>query len=167
VPDNTFNITIEDAKLIPNHLNFEGREGQYNEKGQRNFSVVLDPVTAEKLLADGWNVKGGNEDAEGNVYDFFLPVAVGFNKLAPRIYLIAGDNRTQLGEEEVAILDNIDIRSADMTLRGRIWGDFPNGKGGVKAWLRSLFVTIDVDPLDEKYGVWKDRKHREDDEEDE
>ncbi len=51
--DNT--VLMEGVKII--FRNFEGKEGQYNRAGERNFAVLLDPQTAEMLAADGWNVK--------------------------------------------------------------------------------------------------------------
>lgn len=168
MPTPNLNITIEDAQL--KWPNFEGREGLYNERGERDFNVILNDDFAQKLLADGWNVKGGGEDAEGNPQEYWLPVAVGFNKFPPRIYLITKKGRIQLEEDDLSAIDSMDIKMADMTIRGAFWpkGWTPSSpeKGGIKAWLRTLFVTINQDPLDEKYGVWDDRSKPEKAEED-
>ena len=42
---------VENAQLI--FRNFEGKEGQYNRKGDRNFSVILPKDVAHDLLRDG------------------------------------------------------------------------------------------------------------------
>ena len=46
---------IEDCQLI--FRNFEGKEGQYNRKGDRNFAVILPQDVAHQMLKDGWNVR--------------------------------------------------------------------------------------------------------------
>ena len=45
------NLVIRDAKLF--FRNFEGREQQFNAKGDRNFGVFIDPEVAEQLKTDG------------------------------------------------------------------------------------------------------------------
>lgn len=168
MPNNLI-ITIEDAQL--KWPNFEGRAGMFNEEGERDFNVIIDDKTAQNLIADEWNVKGGGEDDEGNPQEYWLPVAVGFKKFPPRIYLITPKGRVQLSEDEVSAIDSLDIKAADMSIRGSFW---PKGwkpgsgeKGGIKAWLRTMFITINVDPLDEKYNVWEDKKKDEKKAEDE
>ncbi len=53
--DDSKRFQIEDARLI--FRNFTGKEGQYNNEGARNFSVILTDDVAVEMLRDGWNVK--------------------------------------------------------------------------------------------------------------
>ena len=46
--------TLEDVCII--FRNFEGKEGQYNRAGDRNFAVVLTKEMAKAMMEDGWNV---------------------------------------------------------------------------------------------------------------
>lgn len=48
-------LLLENARLV--FCNFEGRKGPYNPEGARSFCVILEEKEAEKLAADGWNVK--------------------------------------------------------------------------------------------------------------
>jgi hypothetical protein len=48
-------VVMEGMRII--FRNFEGKESEYNQKGAKNFGVVLPPDVAERMLADGWNVK--------------------------------------------------------------------------------------------------------------
>lgn len=142
-------IKIEDARLI--FKNFAGKEGQYNEKGERNFAVVIDPESADQFAADGWNVRQRPPREEGDEPTFYIPVKVNFKNRPPRIVMITSAGRTHLDEDSVETLDWADIRLADLIIRGFEWE--VNGKSGTKAYLQSLFVTIEEDELEQKYAM--------------
>lgn len=65
--------------------------------------------------------------------------------------MISSTARTNLDEASVEVLDWADIRVADLIARGYEWS--VNGKTGVKAYLQSLFVTIEEDDLERKYAT--------------
>jgi hypothetical protein len=147
--DNT--VMMEGVKII--FRNFAGKEGQYNREGDRNFSVLIDDATAEMMSEDGWNVKmlkpreGEDEDLPAQSY---LPVSVNFRGRPPRIVLITSRGRTNLEEGQIDILDWADIINVDLIVRPYEWT--VNGKSGIKAYLQSLYVTIQEDPLEAKYN---------------
>ena len=140
---------VEDARLI--FRNFSGKEGQYNREGDRNFSVILTDEAAEQMLKDGWNVKYLASREEDETDTPYISVAVNFNQRPPRIVMITSTARTHLNEESVAVLDWADIRTCDMIARAYNWE--VNGKTGVKAYLQSMFITIEEDELERKYAV--------------
>lgn len=143
-------VVMEGVRLI--FRNFAGKESEYNREGDRNFGVVIDPATAQALIEDGWNVKflrpqEGDEEGEETPW---LPVSVNFKKgRPPLIKQITSKKHTQLGEDEVELLDWVDILSADLIVRPYNWE--VNGKTGIKAYLQSLYVTIEEDVLQQKY----------------
>lgn len=142
------NTVLEDVRLV--YRNFEGREGQYNRAGDRNFSIVLDEETAQMMKHDGWNVKSkpGREEGEPDFHT--LPVAVNFNgRTPPRFVLITSKGRTALEEDMVEMLDYADIRYVDVTIRPYNW--VVSGGSGVKAYMQSIYVFINEDYLDLKY----------------
>jgi hypothetical protein len=55
-----------------------------------------------------------------------------------------------LHEDEVEILDWADIQMTDLIVRPYEWA--VNGKTGIKAYLQSIFVTIQEDELELKYA---------------
>lgn len=142
---------VENAQLI--YRNFEGREGPFNREGDRNFSVILDAETAATLGQDGWNVKYMDAREEGEDPIPYIQITVGYKYKPPRVVLLTNDGktRTNLDETSVGVLDWADIRTADLIARPYQWsvGD----KTGIKAYLQSLFVTIEEDALERKYAV--------------
>jgi len=147
--DDAKTFMIEDARII--FRNFAGKEGPFNSEGDRNFCVVLDPVVGKQMLADGWNIKylASREDGEEDTP--YIQVRVNFKQRPPRVVMITSTSRTALKEDSVETLDWADIQNADLICRGYEWN--VNGKSGVKAYLQSLFVTIEEDALERKYGI--------------
>ncbi|MCA1807435.1 MAG: hypothetical protein LC687_06280 [Actinobacteria bacterium] len=148
--DNT--VLMENVRII--FRNFAGREGMYNREGDRNFCVLLDKETADQMAIDGWNVKvlkARDEDEDEQPY---LQVSVNFKGRPPRVVMITSRGRTTLHEDEVELLDWADIRMVDMIIRPYEWA--VNGKTGIKAYLQSIFVTIDEDELELKYSDVED-----------
>lgn len=145
---NIDNIVVHGGRII--FRNFKGAEGMYNREGDRNFAVCLDDDVAEQMAADGWNVKylkARNEDEDDQAY---LSVTVSYKGRPPRVVMLSSRGKTDLDEESVELLDWVDIANVDLIVRPYEWA--VNGKTGVKAYLKSLFVTIDEDELELKYA---------------
>lgn len=148
MPNNEESVLIKDAKLV--FRNLAGRPGLYNSEGSRNFSVILDPKTANDLLKRNWRVKQlkpREDDEEG---DFHLKVNVNYKTgRPPRVVTITSNGRTELGPDEVGMIDVADIQSADVLLNG--WYSDMAG-GGYSAFLKTLFVKIREDELELLYA---------------
>lgn len=160
---NNQQIVVEDAQIA--FRNFEGKEDQYNRAGNRNFAVLLPPEMAEQLRRDGWNVKQLKPREEGDVPQDYIQVNVGYKVAPPTIVMITSNNRTFLGEDEVALLDGADIRKVDLIFTPYNWtiparGNQPE-QHGIKAYLKKMFVTIEEDVLDLKYADVLYPSHRE------
>lgn len=148
MPRNEGNLLMEDARII--FRNFAGKEGQYNREGDRNFCILLDEELATQMDADGWNVKALRAREEGDPTQPYLQVSVGFKNRPPKIVMITHKGRTTLTEEEIEILDWVDIKKIDLIVRPYNWD--VAGKSGIKAYLKSIWITIDEDELDIKYA---------------
>lgn len=155
--NNDGHITIEDARII--FRNFAGKEGQFNREGDRNFAVLLDDAKLIKVLEkDGWNIKHLKPREEGDEPQPYLQVSVNFDGRPPKVAIITSRGRTNLGEKEVEMLDWADIRTLDLIIRPYNWN--VNGKTGIKAYLQSLFATIEEDELELKYADLDDMPSR-------
>lgn len=143
-------VMMEGVTII--FRNFSGREGQYNREGDRNFAVLLDEKTAKAMAEDNWNVKWlkpRNEEEE-EAPQAYLPISAKWTGRPPRVVLITGRGRTYLDEGQVEMLDWADFLNVDLIVRPYEWT--VNGKTGIKAYLQSLYVTIQEDPLELKYA---------------
>lgn len=150
--DKAKTFMVEDAQII--FRNFAGKEGQYNREGDRNFCVILDTETAKEMEEDGWNIRYLEAREDGDEDTPYVQVAVNFNNRPPRVVMLTSTTRTQLSEESVEVLDWADVKTADLIARGYEWS--VNGKTGTKAYLQSLFITIEEDALERKYSIHDD-----------
>lgn len=148
------NVVLEDVRIM--FRNFSGKKGQYNAEGDRNFVVLMNDDFLERyqaefdrMLAENWNVKYLKPREEGDEPTAYLPIAVSF-RFPPRIAMISSRGRTLLEESDISILDWAEIRKVDLIINPSYWDI--NGNQGVKAYLKSLYVTINEDELEKKYA---------------
>lgn len=142
------NLVIENANI--GFKNFSGKEGRFNNPGNRNFCVFFDDLEmANQLEEDGWNIRWlepRDPDAERRAY---LQVAVSYDNFPPNIYLVTSRSKTRLDEKEVNILDWAEIKNVDLVIRPYNWT--VGGRSGVKGYVKSMHVTIEEDPFAYKY----------------
>lgn len=140
---------IEGAQII--FRNFKGEITPYNTTGDREFSVIIPPDLVDVLVQEGWNVKYLDSREEGEPDVPFVSVRVNFKNKPPRVVVLTDTSRTSLTEESIETLDWAEFKNVDLICRGYEWD--VQGKTGVKAYLQSLFVTIEEDALERKYAI--------------
>jgi hypothetical protein len=140
-------IVIEGARIL--FRNFAGEESLYNTKGRRNFAVCIPDDMANAMLADGWNIKWLTPREEGDLPQAIIKVTVRFGKNPPRVMLVTSKGRTALDESTAQVLDFAQISNVDLIIRPYEWDI--NGKQGIAAYLKSIYVTIIEDELELKY----------------
>ena len=146
------NISVENARII--FRNFAGKESKFNAKGKRNFCLILDNDVAEDLKDIGWNIKYLKPRDPDDAPQAYLQVAVAFDNFPPKIWLISGKKKTELTEDTVSVLDYAEIENIDIIVRPYTWE--VNGKGGIKAYVKNMYVTIVENEFEKKYQDFDD-----------
>lgn len=143
-------LTVRGAKII--FRNFSGKPKEYNPEGRRTFSVVIDDeALALRLTADGWNVKLRKPLNDDDPPSWHLPVAVFFGKFPPKIILKTSAGNVLLDESNIGQLDLAEIVNVDLTIRPRAYDTA--GRKGIKAYLKTLAVTVIEDEIEKEYPI--------------
>lgn len=156
------NLTLDDLFRI----NFAGRVTEMNENGYKQFNLkIYDEELAAKLDADGWNIFHTKESERYGDPVAALPVEIRYHYeedlkyLNPKIYKCTarhdgGKPRpVLLTEDLIPDLEKDEIVNIDLWITPSYWKK--NGKSGIKAYVDSMWVTIEEDDIRSKYD-WGD-----------
>ena len=144
----TSNIVLENARI--GFRNFSGKEGKYNPAGRRNFCAFLETALARTLVKDGWNVRWLAPRDEQEEPQAYLQVAVSYENIPPKIVMITSGGKTLLDEDSVTELDWAELAEVDLIIRPYNWD--VNGKKGVKAYVKAMYVSIEEDEFEKKWA---------------
>jgi hypothetical protein len=142
-------ITMEGVEI--RLRNFSGKEGRYNNKGDRNFLVLLNDDDAAMLASAGITIKELAARNEDELPKPFVKVKVNFDsEPQPRLVLVTTRNKTTLTVDDMMLLDWAELTNVDLVLSPYRWE--VNGKTGISLYLRSGYFTINESELDLKYA---------------
>lgn len=141
---------FKDAHL--RFCNFEGKEGMYNDKGNRNFNIELDKDDADFLTNEGFNVRVLEPKTDNSDPMYLLRVNIGFkddpeDSRNPKIMLKNNHGNQKLNADNVNILDWADIENVKLS-----FNPYQSPKSDHKtAWLNMLIAQIHEDPFEEEF----------------
>ena len=141
------NIIIEGARI--HFRNFSGKEGNYNAAGKRNFCVFLEEELARQLQEDGWNIRWLKPRDDQDDEQGYLSVEVSFKNKPPKIIMISHNGKRSIDETSIHILDWVEIAEVDLIINPYNWE--VSNKQGVKAYLKSMYITLVEDEFERKY----------------
>lgn len=148
------NLVIENAQLA--FKNFSGKGDNFNTEGNRNFCILLDDDIAKALEkdklnkhGDTWNIKHLKPRDPEDKEQAYINVKVKFDNRPPKIVLMSSNGKSILNEESVNSLDWAEIDTVDCIITPYAWE--MNGRHGITAYLKSMYVKIVEDELEKKY----------------
>lgn len=135
--------------------NFAGKAGKFNAEGDRNFCLLLNPEVAADMKADGFNIRYLKPRDEEEDPVPYVQIKLKYYSRSgerlrpPKIVLVTKKGKTQLDEESVNTLDWAEIEKFDIAINPREYD--MNGRSGVTAYLKTLYVTIVEDEFEDRY----------------
>lgn len=134
--------------------NFSGKAGMYNTEGDRNFCLLLTPEDADEMIQEGYNVRFLRPRDEADEPQPYIQIKVGFGGKGrpPKIVMISNGKKTQVTEDTVSNLDWAEIEKADISINPYTYSNVGPGKAsGVKAYLKTMYVTLAQDDFEDRY----------------
>lgn len=145
------NLELENAVIGRGGFrNFAGEKSTFNPTGKRTFTVILDEATGHQLEDAGWHIRWRTPRDEMEDPQALFTIEVKFGDYPPKVMLITGKNHTMLDESNISLLDSAEISKADIIVRPYNWE--VNGKSGTKAYVKSLYVTVQDDDFGGRYS---------------
>lgn len=143
-------IILENVRII--FRNFSGKPTKFNrDGGVRSFAVIIEDAEKAQKFADiGWNIRILKPRDEDEAPSHYLPVTVSFKNIPPKIYIVTRKKKTLVTEEIIDTLDYAEIRNVDIVIRPYNWE--VNGGTGIKAYVKTMYITIEEDAFVDKYA---------------
>jgi len=135
-------VELGDVKVKWAFSHFAGEEDRFNGKGDHNFMVILPDDIAEKMRAEGWNIRTMEGYEEGDPPEHLLKIKISFKYEPPKIYFITEETqrRMRVGQRDLADIRRDTARQIDVVITPSRWVQGANS--GITAYARELYVKI-------------------------
>lgn len=149
-------LELEDVQVKWPFSHFDGRKDTFNEEGDHNFTIVLDPDFAAELMTipNGWNIKERAGREEGDPSEFTLKIKISYKYEQPAIYLLKGNKRFRASEEDLADIKRSTCERIDLIASPSRW--VQPDRTGVTAYVKEMYVKIRESRFAEMYSDYDD-----------
>lgn len=130
-------MTIKNAKIIFKDFSAKGKYSG----GRPSFYVALDEGFAKELIELGFNIK--HNDIL-NTHYLKITISDAVTGYRPQLSIKNMNTNSYISWECASILDECDIKDAEVTINAAYWHDL-NGKKHIKAYLDKLEGNICYD----------------------
>lgn len=150
-------LEVEDADIKWPFSHFDGRKDTFNDEGDHNFTIIIDPEWAERLLEipDGWAIKRHDPREEGDPPEYTLKVKISYKYEQPAIYIIKGERRFRASEEDLADIKRSTCERVDVIISPSRWVN-PQGQTGVTGYVKEMYVKIRESRFSAMYADYQD-----------
>lgn len=144
------------ADILPGTWrNFAGEKRKFNNEGDHNFNVRIDPADVEYLRENGVKVKErAPRDDDGEEPMYYIKVKVNMrSRKQPNINMITGRRMTKLNDDTLMLLDTMQFENVDLVIS--LYNYEVNGSSGVSLYLNTGYFTQHLDPIADKYAAYQ------------
>lgn len=149
-------LELRDVQVKWPFSHFDGRKDTFNEEGDHNFTIVLDPDYARELMEipNGWNIKEREGREEGDPSEYTLKIKISYKYEQPAVYLLKGNKRFRASEEDLADIKRSTCEQIDLIASPSRW--VQPDRTGVTAYVKEMYVKIRESRFAEEYSSYED-----------
>lgn len=147
-------IELEDVQIKWAFSHFDGRADTYNDEGDHNFTIVLPEETAQKLIAEGWNVREMAPYEEGDLPEYLLKVKISYKYEPPKIYLIKGERKFRADQRDLAEITRAATEQIDVIITPSRWVN--GNRSGITAYTKELYAKVKQSRFSERYADYEE-----------
>lgn len=147
-------VELEDVAIKWAFSHFDGREDTFNAEGDHNFQIILPDDIAEKLKAEGWNVRTMDGYEEGDPPEHLLKVKISYKYEPPKIYLIKGDRKLRAEQRDLADIRRDTCEQIDVIITPSRW--VVGSNSGITAYAKELYAKVKESRFSAKYADYEE-----------
>ena len=150
-------LEIENAQIKWAFSHFDGREDTFNTEGDHNFTVIIeDEQEANRLIAEGWNIRRMDPREEGDPFEYLLKVKISYRFAPPPIFFLKGERRYRADEADLVEIQRATCEQIDVIISPNPW--VHGRERGVSAYVKEMYVKIKESRFAARYADYEEVK---------
>lgn len=147
-------LEIENAEVKWGFSHFDGRADTFNDAGDHNFTLVIDPNEAKKLMDEGWNIRTLEGREEGDPPEYLLKVKISYRFEPPKIYLIKRNRKFRADEADLRDISRATCEKLDVIIQPSPW--VHGRESGISAYVKEMYATVSESRFAENYADYEE-----------